>query len=457
MKKANEAIIAMDSNWSKNNWKNCKLYQSIDWYNENILHDALSELSRLPALVFAGETRSLQNELQEASEGKAIVLQCGYCAETFNDCHGPIIHNLIRVILQMSIILTYVTEKKVVKIGRIAGQYAKPRTNDFEIVNNEKLPIYRGDMINSIDPSLEARKHDPARILMAYYKAASTLNLIRAFTKGGYASLSQLLDWQKHYFNDFPIMQKYSSLAKDIIKAINFIKALGLDLNNPQFNEVNFYTSHEALVLEYEEAMTRVDTTTGKWYDTSAHMLWIGNRTRYADSAHVEFLRGVNNPIGIKIGPDYSINDINEILRKLNKEDEPGKICLICRFGVGKIEDLLPAFINQVKKNKYNVVWMCDPMHGNTLTTSENKKYRKFEDIVLELSLFWKILKDEGCVPAGVHLEITADNVTECTGGLRNITLEALNDNYTTACDPRLNAEQSVELAFLLADIIRNT
>ena len=440
--------------WSKSNWKSFKLYQNINWYNTAILNNVISELSRLPALVFAGETRSLKSDLREASKGNAIVLQCGYCAETFNDCHGPVIHNLIRVILQMSIILTFVTEKKVIKIGRIAGQYAKPRTNDYETVNNIRLPIYRGDMINSIEPTLEARKHDPSRILTAYYKAAATLNLIRAFTKGGYASLSQILDWQKHYFNDFPIMQSYSKLAKDIIKAINVIKALGLDINNPQFNEVNFYTSHEALVLEYEEAMTRIDTTTGEWYDTSAHMVWIGNRTRYADSAHVEFLRGVKNPIGIKIGPDYSWDDIELILQKLNTDNEPGKICLICRFGMNAIETSLPKIADKIKNKKYNVVWMCDPMHGNTMMANDHKKYRRFEDIVSELSLFWKILTIEKCIPAGVHLEITADNVTECTGGLRNITLNELNYNYTTACDPRLNAEQSVELAFLLSDII---
>ncbi len=447
----------MNTTWYKSNWKNFKLYQKIDWYDTSTLNKVLFELSRLPALVFAGETRSLKKELQEASEGKAIILQCGYCAETFEDCHGPIIHNLIRVILQMSIILTFVTEKKVVKIGRIAGQYAKPRTNDYEIVNNQRLPIYRGDMINSIDPTIEARRHDPERILMAYYKAAATLNLIRAFTKGGYASLSHILDWQKHYFNDFPIMQKYSNLTKDIVKAINFIKALGLDVNNPQFNEVNFYTSHEALVLEYEEAMTRVDTTTGDWYDTSTHMLWIGNRTRYTDSAHVEFLRGVNNPVGIKIGPDYLFEDIKSILHKLNPNNDPGKICLICRFGIDNIEKHLIQLIKDIKINNFNVVWMCDPMHGNTQVYSNNKKYRKFDDIINELKIFWNMLNKEQCIPAGVHLEITADNVTECTGGLRNITVDQLHYNYTTACDPRLNAEQSVELAFILSDIIKNS
>ncbi|MGB4268086.1 MAG: 3-deoxy-7-phosphoheptulonate synthase class II [Spirochaetota bacterium] len=444
----------MNDNWEKTNWNNFTIYQPTKWYDPDILHSITSQLSLLPALVFAGETRSLIKDLAEAGKGNAIVLQCGYCAETFKDCHGPTIHNLIRVILQMSIILTYITDKKIIKIGRIAGQYAKPRTNEYETINNIQLPAYRGDMINSIEPTLEARKHDPERILMAYYKAAATLNLIRAFTKGGYASLSQLLDWQKHYFNDFPIMKKYSKLAQDIIKSINFIQALGLDVNNPQFNEVNFYTSHEALVLEYEEAMTRIDTTTNTWYDTSAHMLWIGKRTLYPDSAHVEFLRGVNNPIGIKVGPDYSINDIDTIIQKLNPDNTEGKICVICRFGIDNIKKL-HHLSKHIKNNNYNVVWICDPMHGNTKTTSENKKYRKFEDVVNEISLFWQILQSEGCIPAGVHLEITADNVTECTGGLRNITVENLHYNYTTACDPRLNAEQSVELAFLLSDIIK--
>ncbi len=440
--------------WTKSNWRKYKLYQGAEWYDNEVLEDVLSELSRLPALVFAGETRALKKELKEASEGKSVVLQCGYCAETFEDCHGPIIHNLIRVILQMSIILTYVTEKRVVKIGRIAGQYAKPRSNPYEIINGVHLPNYRGDMINSLTPTKDARRHDPTRILTAYYKAAATFNLIRAFTKGGYASLSQILDWQRHYFNDLPIMQKYSDLAKDITKAINFIKALGLDLNNPQFNEVNFYTSHEALVLEYEEAMTRIDTTTGDWYDTSAHMLWIGNRTRYADSAHVEFLSGVKNPIGIKVGPDYSISDIKSVIKKLNPQNEAGKICLICRFGVKDIDKYLPRLIKEIKKTPFQIAWMCDPMHGNTKTSNNNKKYREFDDIVKELQSFWTIHKEHGTIPAGVHLEITGYNVTECIGGLRDIKVEQLDDNYTTACDPRLNAEQSVELAFILADII---
>jgi 3-deoxy-7-phosphoheptulonate synthase len=440
--------------WTKSNWRKYKLYQGAEWYDNEVLEDVLSELSRLPALVFAGETRALKQELKEASEGKSVVLQCGYCAETFEDCHGPIIHNLIRVILQMSIILTYVTEKRVVKIGRIAGQYAKPRSNPYEIINGVHLPNYRGDMINSLTPTKDARRHDPTRILTAYYKAAATFNLIRAFTKGGYASLSQILDWQRHYFNDLPIMQKYSDLAKDITKAINFIKALGLDLNNPQFNEVNFYTSHEALVLEYEEAMTRIDTTTGDWYDTSAHMLWIGNRTRYADSAHVEFLSGVKNPIGIKVGPDYSISDIKSVIKKLNPQNEAGKICLICRFGVKDIDKYLPRLIKEIKKTPFQIAWMCDPMHGNTKTSNNNKKYREFDDIVKELQSFWTIHKEHGTIPAGVHLEITGYNVTECIGGLRDIKVEQLDDNYTTACDPRLNAEQSVELAFILADII---
>lgn len=446
----------MESQWKKTNWKDFTLYQQVNWYDLSLLNKVVTELSRLPALVFAGETRLLKKELEEASMGNAIVLQCGYCAETFDDCHGPTIHNLIRVILQMSIILTFVTEKKVVKIGRIAGQYAKPRSNDFEIVNNVTLPIYRGDMINSVIPDEEARKHDPSRILTAYYKAAATLNLIRAFTKGGYASLSQLLDWQKHYFNDFPIMQKYSNLTKDIIKAINFIKALGLDINNPQFNEVNFYTSHEALVLEYEEAMTRIDTTTGDWYNTSAHMLWIGNRTRHCDSAHVEFLRGLNNPIGIKVGPDFIDEDIASVIHILNPHNEAGKICVICRFGIENIESHLPRLIKIITDARCNIVWMCDPMHGNTKINNENKKYRKFEDIMSELTLFYSILNRYECIPAGIHLEITADNVTECTGGMRNISQDQLNYNYTTACDPRLNAEQSVELAFILADIIKN-
>ena len=445
----------MYTEWTKKSWQNFNYYQKANWYDTKLLADVLQELSKLPALVFAGETRSLKKDLIDISRGDAFLLQCGDCSESFVDCQGPRIHNLIRIILQMSMIITYITNKRVVKIGRIAGQYAKPRSNEFEIVDNVQLPIYRGDMINSYLPTPEYRKHDPKRILEAYYKSAATLNLIRAFTKGGYASLQSITDWQKHYFKNFPIMDKYSEIVINITKAINFMKALGLDVNNPQFNEVNFYTSHEALILEYEESLTRIDTTTGDWYDTSAHMLWLGNRSRYCDSSQVEFLSGINNPIGIKVGPDYNDEDLMCIIDKLNPANEQGKICIITRFGIPTINKQLPVLIKHIKRKKNNVVWICDPVHGNTYVNKYNRKVRRFEDIVKEIESFWEICIHENVIPGGIHIELTGDNVTECIGGLRALSEEDLDNNYTSLCDPRLNAEQSVELAFKIADIVK--
>jgi 3-deoxy-7-phosphoheptulonate synthase len=441
--------------WSKSSWQKYPRKQEPDWYDRALLKDILSQLSDLPALVFAGETRSLMKDLETVGLGKAFLLQCGNCSENFVDCNGPKIHNFLRVFLQMSIILSYIGNKKVVKIGRIAGQYAKPRSNEIEYINGGELPVYKGDMVNSFEPVLEKRKHDPARMLEGYFRSAATLNLIRAFSKGGYASLHQILDWQKHYFSDYPIMKKYEQVAAELISAIDFIKTIKLDTNNTSFNEVDLYTSHESLLLEYEEAMTRVDTTTGLSYDTSAHMLWVGERTRQVDSAHIEFLRGLNNPLGMKIGPQYKIEDIVENIQKLNPENRMGKLSLIVRLGVANVEKLLPELIRLVKENHFNVVWICDPMHGNAYTTSTGKKVRKFDDILAEIKLFFQIHESANTIPGGVHLELTGDNVTECIGGKSNISEQDLDNNYTSTCDPRLNAEQSVELAFFVSQLMK--
>ena len=428
--------------------------QQPTWPNANDCEDTLKTLSQLPALVFAGESRELKQQLANAVEGKAFVLQCGDCAEDFFRCNGPRIHDLVKVILQMSIILAYAGEKQVVNIGRIAGQYAKPRSSNTEKVGGVEIPSYRGDMVNSPEPTLQARTPNPRKMLEGYFRATATLNLVRAFTRGGYAALDQVHAWHQDFLDVFPANQKYEELAMGIRKAINFTTAIGLDMHAPQLNQVTLYTSHEALLLEYEEAMTRIDTTTGDWYDTSAHMLWIGDRTRQLDGAHVEFLRGVCNPLGMKIGPEHDIDDIKQIIEKLNPKNDPGRLTLITRFGAERVNLFLPQLLREMKREGFNLVWICDPMHGNTYRNRYSKKTRKFEDILKEIHDFFKIHRAEGTIAGGVHLELTGDSVTECVGGSRQLTDKALDQNYETNCDPRLNAEQAVEIAFELAEIL---
>jgi 3-deoxy-7-phosphoheptulonate synthase len=440
--------------WDKTSWRSFPIQQQPDWPNAGVRDDVLKKIARLPALVFAGESRSLKQSLAEALDGRAFVLQAGDCAEDFYRCHGPLIHNLLKVILQMSIILTYAGEKKVVKIGRIAGQYAKPRSSPTEPIGDLIIPSYRGDMVNSPEPTLDARTPDPLRMLEGYFRATATLNLVRAFTSGGYASLDHVHAWSEASSNAFPANRKYQKLVKGIKKAIDFMSAIGIDNTSPQFNQVTLYTSHEALLLEYEEALTRIDTTTGDWYDTSANMLWIGDRTRQPDGAHVEFLRGVCNPIGVKIGPNHKTEDIKRLVGKLNPSNEPGRLSIITRFGFEKINLFLPPLLRAMKKEGFKIVWICDPMHGNTYTNGCTQKTRKYEDIIKEIKNFWQIHQAEGTIAGGVHLELTGDNVTECIGGNRHLVDKDLQLNYQTNCDPRLNAEQSVELAFELAEIL---
>ena len=442
--------------WTKSSWRSFPVRQQPIWPDASVCEDTLKKLSNLPALVFAGESRMLKQQLAEILDGKAFVLQAGDCSEDFSRCNGPRIHDLLKVILKMSIILAYAGEKKVIKIGRIAGQYAKPRSSDTEMVDGQEIPSYRGDMVNSPEPTLEARTPDPRRILEGYFRAAATLNLVRAFTRGGYAALDKVQSWSKASFGSFPANRKYDELVKGIRKAINFTTAIGIDIKAPQLNEITMYTSHEALLLEYEEAMTRIDTTTGLWYDTSAHMLWIGDRTRQQDGAHVEFLRGVSNPIGMKIGPNYDIDDIKRIFEKLNPDNKPGRLTFITRFGSEKINHFLPRLLSKMKSEGFNIIWICDPMHGNTFTNQRSQKTRIFEDILKEIRNFWQIHRAEGTIAGGVHLELTGDNVTECIGGNRQLLDKDLQLNYQTTCDPRLNAEQAVEIAFEIADIINS-
>ncbi len=440
--------------WNKFSWRDFNAAQQPAWPDMAAYENALKELSELPALVYAGETRRLRQQLADAALGKTFVLQCGDCSEDFSRCNGPRIHALVKVILQMSLILSYAGEKKVVNIGRIAGQYAKPRSSETEIINNEEIMSYRGDMVNSPNPSPEARTPNPRRILEGYFRAAATLNLVRAFTRGGYAALDFAEAWHRDFIGAFPVNRKYEELVRGIRKAVNYSKAVGLDIDSPQLNQIILYTSHEALLLGYEEALTRIDTTTGDWYDTSAHMLWIGERTRQPGGAHVEFLRGVNNPVGIKIGPGYALDDVKRVIQKLNSSNIQGRITLITRFGAEKIDSALPPLLLGIKNEGFNVTWLCDPMHGNTYTNELGIKTRRFDDILKETGLFFSVCRAHGTVVGGVHLELTGDNVTECLGGQHEIADSDLRDNYLTSCDPRLNAEQSIELAFKMSEMM---
>lgn len=440
--------------WTKSSWKSFEAKQQPVWPDEKVYEESLNTLSELPPLVFAGESRTLKEQLAEAAVGKAFVLQCGDCAEDFSRCNGASIREMLKVILQMSVILAYAGEKRVIKIGRIAGQYAKPRSSDTELVNGVEMPSYRGDMVNSPDPTVDARTPDPRRMLEGYFRAAATLNLVRAFTRGGFAALDKVRDWHSESLRTLPASQKYEQLAKQISKTINFLTTIGIDPSNPSLNQVTLYTSHEALLLGYEEAMTRMDSSSGDWYDCSAHMLWIGDRTRQLNGAHVEFLRGVRNPIGLKIGPKYEIDDIKRIITRLNPYNEPGRLTLITRFGAEKVKAILPKLVREIKSEGSSVVWCCDPMHGNTYQSEYGQKTRNFSDILDEIRSFFQIHNAEGTIPGGVHLELTGDNVTECTGGSRQLLDRHLQQNYLTNCDPRLNAEQSLELSFELVGML---
>ncbi|HJV34462.1 3-deoxy-7-phosphoheptulonate synthase class II, partial [Geomonas sp.] len=412
----------MNSKWTKNSWRSFPAKQQPVWPAGPALEESLKTLSQLPPLVFAGECQTLRGQLADAVEGNAFVLQCGDCAEDFSRCTGPDIRELLKVILQMSVVLAWAGEKRVIKIGRIAGQYAKPRSSDTETVNGMEIPSYRGDMVNSPDPTAEARTPDPRRMLEGYYRAAATLNLVRSFTLGGYAALDRVQAWHRASLDALPAGQKYEELVRQIWKTIRFMTAVGLDpQHTPQLNQTTLYTSHEALLLDYEEALTRMDSTTGGWYDCSAHMLWIGDRTRQPDGAHVEFLRGVRNPLGMKVGPNHDLDELKRIIETLNPHNDAGRITLITRFGADRISDYLPQLLREIKQEGFKVVWSCDPMHGNTYQNEYGQKSRKFEEILREIHSFFQIHAAEGTVAGGVHLELTGDHVTECTGGSRQL------------------------------------
>ncbi|RUM34723.1 MAG: 3-deoxy-7-phosphoheptulonate synthase class II [Desulfobulbus sp.] len=442
-------------NWSKSSWHKYPVLQQPNWPDETKLNDVLETISQLPPLVFAGEIRDLKAGLAEAVHGKAFLLQGGDCSEEFNRCTAPNIRDTLKVLLQMAVTLTYAGGKPVVKVGRIAGQYAKPRSSDTEMVNGVELPSYRGDMANAVEPDLQARIPDPQRLLQGYNMSAATLNLLRAFTRGGFGALHRVQAWNQEFVKRSPMGRSYERLAKQISQALDFMQTIGIDIDAPQLKQAQFFTSHEALFLGYEEALTREDSLDGGWYDCSGHMLWIGDRTRQIDGAHIEFLRGVLNPLGMKVGPKHDVDDILRIIERLNPENEAGRMTIIARFGARDIDKHLPPLIRAVKNEGMNVVWSCDPMHANIRKTEGGRKTRSFDDILAELQCFFELHWAEGTVPGGVHFELTGDDVTECTGGARELNDDQLGLNYLTTCDPRLNAEQSLEMAFRIAEMIR--
>lgn len=443
-------------NWSKSSYRNLTALQQPNWPDTDKYEEVVQSLSQLPPLVFAGEIRDLKTLLGKAAAGDAFLLQGGDCSEEFSNCTAPLIREKLKVLLQMAVILTYAGNKPVVKVGRIAGQYAKPRSSDTEMVDGVEIPSYRGDMANSAAPTLEARIPDPKRLLEGYYLSASTLNLLRAFTRGGFSSLHRVHAWNQEFVKQSPMGRSYERLAKQISNALKFMETIGIATDIPQMKQAQFFTSHEALFLGYEEALTREDSVEGGWYDCSAHFLWIGDRTRQLDGAHIEFLRGVNNPLGMKVGPNHDLDQILKIIERLNPENEPGRMTLITRFGANEIEKHLPPLLRAVKASGMHVVWSCDPMHANTFSAESGHKTRDFENILSELRCFFELHWAEGTVPGGVHFELTGDDVTECIGGARNLSGDQLGQRYLTTCDPRLNAEQSLEMAFQIAEMIRS-
>ncbi len=445
------------SNWNLKSWRDKPILQQPTYKDQALLKEVEKKLQDYPPLVFAEEVRSLKKHLADVTEGKAFLLQGGDCAESFSEFNADNIKDFFKVFLQMSVALTFAGGKPVVKVGRIAGQFAKPRSSDFEEINGEKLPSYRGDIINSIEFTQEAREPDPYRMLSAYNQSAATQNLIRAFARGGYADLRQVHQWNLDFTKGSAANKRYHELTNDIEKALDFMEAIGINSNTmPSLNQTVLYTSHEALLLNYEEALTRTDSLSGKYYDCSAHMLWIGDRTRQVDGAHVEFLRGVENPVGIKAGPTTTTEDLLSLIDAINPENEAGKLNVIVRMGADKVGDHLPALLRAVEKEGKKVLWSCDPMHGNTIKAGNNFKTREFDNVLREVTNFMQIHASEGTVAGGVHLEMTGKDVTECIGGAQAITEENLSSRYHTHCDPRLNASQALELSFLIADALKN-
>jgi len=445
----------MPERWTPDSWRKKPIQQAPVYPDRQALADTEKQLATFPPLVFAGEARNLKKALAKVANRQAFLLQGGDCAESFAEHGANNIRDFFRVFLQMAVVLTFAGALPVVKIGRIAGQFAKPRSSPMEKQGSVELPVYRGDNINGMEFTKESRTPDPNRQIEAYRQSAATLNLLRAFATGGYANLSNAHQWMLGFVKDSPQSHRYEELAARITEALEFMRACGIDPEvHPEMRTTDIYTSHEALLLGYEQAMTRVDSTSGDWYCTSGHMTWIGDRTRQPDHAHVEFCRGIKNPIGIKCGPSLAPEGLIRLLEILDPEREPGRITLICRFGAGKVGDHLPKLLDAVRRAARPVVWSCDPMHGNTITAN-GYKTRRFEQILQEVKEFFAVHASEGTHAGGVHLEMTGQPVTECTGGARAISDSDLHDRYHTHCDPRLNAEQAIELAFVIADLLK--
>jgi 3-deoxy-7-phosphoheptulonate synthase len=444
------------SSWSAASWRKYAAAQQPEWPDAEALKKAEAQLSTLPPLVFAGEARHLTSQLAEVANGRAFLLQAGDCAESFADFSADSIRDKLKIILQMAVALTYAAGVPVVKVGRIAGQFAKPRSAPTERIGDVDLPSFRGHMVNDEAFDEEARRPDPARLVAAYQQSASTLNLLRAFTKGGFADLSQVHLWNQQFVASSAEGQRYERIAAEIDRALHFMAACGIDLSaEVGLQQVDFWTSHEALILPYEECLTRMDSLSGDWFDCSAHLLWVGDRTRQLDGAHVEFLSGLGNPLGVKIGPTTSPDEVVQLCERLNPARTPGRLTLITRFGADKIGDHLPPLIRAVVESEHPVVWACDPMHGNTFTSGGGRKTRRFNDILSELQTFFQLHRDAGTWAGGVHVELTGDDVTECLGGAEEIFEGDLGARYTTTCDPRLNARQSLDLAFRVAEFLR--
>lgn len=447
----------MTSKWSPDSWRSKPALQMPDYPDANALSDVEARLQNYPPLVFAGEARKLKRALADAVEGKAFLLQGGDCAESFAEFHPDNIRDTFRVMLQMAVVLTYGAACPVIKVGRMAGQFAKPRSDNMETIDGVSLPSYRGDMVNAMEFNEAARTPDPARLEHAYNQSAATLNLLRAFAQGGYADLHKVNQWTLDFVADSPSGERYQNLADRLDQTLGFMAACGLTSETtPQIRETDFFTSHEALLLNYEQAMTRVDSISGDWYDTSAHMLWVGDRTRQLDGAHMEFMRGIANPVGVKVGPSMQTDELIRLIDALNPDNEAGRLSLIVRMGADKIETMLSPLIRAVESEGRKVVWVSDPMHGNTVKSSNGYKTRPVDQILEEVRGFFAVHKAEGTHAGGVHIEMTGQDVTECVGGGQAITEDDLSARYHTHCDPRLNAKQSLELAFLLAEALQD-
>ena len=446
----------MARKWAPDNWRGKPIRQVPEYPDTEAMEAVEKQLRRMPPLVFAGEARNLKRQLGRVAEGQAFLLQGGDCAESFAEFHPDNIRDTFRVLLQMAVVLTFGAALPVVKVGRLAGQFVKPRSEDTETVDGETLPSYRGDMVNAMEFTAEARTPDPDRLLQGYNQSAATLNLIRAFAQGGYADLHKVHQWNLGFVDDSPLAERYRDLADRLDETLAFMAACGLTSETtPQIRETDFFTSHEGLLLNYEQAMTRVDSTSGDWYDTSAHLLWIGDRTRQLDGAHVEFMRGIANPLAFKAGPSTDADEMLKLIDILNPGNEPGRLTIISRMGADKVETLLPPLVRAVEREGRKVVWVCDPMHANTEKSASGYKTRPVARILEEVKGFFAVHRAEGTHAGGVHFEMTGQDVTECTGGAQAITEANLSDRYHTHCDPRLNANQALELAFLLAEILK--